>query len=336
MSKKIYILDKINIEKYLLDTVSPNLDYKINKIISVRAENRNSLKNFCFFVKLNTNIGIKQLFIKQAREFHRKEYERGKYIKLEPNRIFYEYQVIKLLKKIWPENCTPEIIYLDKKNHVLITSKIQSKKLLSSELKNGRLPQDQANIFGQLFGVLHSQTYGGKQLKINDKWKDHLINQINNCISWDAKNIWGKKIIDFLEKSENYPKSLIWFDSVPKNIYVAKEKPPVFLDFEMSFYFDPALDLAIFFSYLEVFKIEFPDKVDEVNLFINKFLSNYWSIWKKNISFDRSLKEDVSRRISQWQAIYLCFLAHTNQKIPSKSTRRNLNKISAAYFKANF
>lgn len=229
------------------------------------------------------------LYIKQTRDYAKTAID----IKVDPQRIYWEYQALIYFEKVLGIGVVPHVYYFDEKQNVLVMSDIvQGGSLLIDELANDNILPNLGKHFGELFGKLHFIKNDFK-LEINKEHQDWLKGALIEYNLAGAKKILPKETINrIISESDNATHTIIWGDAKPKNI-VIKNSSIKFFDLETVINWDVAYDTGTLLShwFLKISEGK-TELTNQAVIFINNFWKSYIEIANQNkISNISGLKE---------------------------------------------
>lgn len=298
-------LNSQNIYPYFLKHLAAKADFKVKKLLKVEEIIKHSKTNYIFKLKLETNQGKKTVFIKWAGQ-NKLDKKRGVINKQDSQRIVGEYRLIKLLTDCWGKKHVPTIYFFDKKNHTLAISDISTgKKLLAEEYATDKIPVKLGDLFGKMFGRLHSQTWGIKsEIAGSSLWKKQLISFYNFHYCFGIRKfVTESKVNKFLADSDKCPQTVTWGDPISRNIYVNQASFSA-IDFDQAANYDPAFDLGLFLSQPFILMLKNKNLERKCQLFIKDFLNAYLKELSKNNLITPRDSDWLLERAVNWLAVY--------------------------------
>lgn len=296
---------------------SLSLPIEISTIASVK-ELESGHNNFTFRAVVTTPKGKLPLILKQARPFNKRAWRQGRLVRQSPKRIEYEAAVLKFLESLWGPGVVPKTYWLDTTNAILILEDIsQDSAYLPEEFAKEKLWPQVGTTLGKLVGKLHASTFksipklpdaDGYVAWVNKRLHRHyLIAAKKHSIKERARA--------FYRHCDKPPHSLVWFDPVDRNIFVAGRQGVRLIDFEIAQPHDPAWDIGIITAPWLARSCSTDKRLQkDANLFINNFAKAYRTAWQDYGQSDEAQK--ILARANGYQGIYL--LSRVDGKYGSK------------------
>jgi thiamine kinase-like enzyme len=184
----------------------------------------------------------------------------------------------------------------------------RGRRLLLEDFVQENVHSEAGAIFGNLFGALHGQTFKIKQdIVSSQKWKKWVIKNVikENWVKAIKKHVSREKVEKFLTRADRAEKSIIWFDSVYRNIFI-KNRSIALFDFDLSMKNDPAIDIGVFLSHWVWMMLKEDSQLNKVSQkFIKNFISGYEKTFKKNLNNNKKELQKILERSIGWLAMYL-------------------------------
>lgn len=306
---KELILTEENIEGFLLKEVGPYLDFKIKKIKERDEISKYSNNNYLWRIRVILNNNKEKIFwIKQARKYNKRALSLGKKKSVDPLRICGEIKMIQLLQKIWGKKFVPEIYYFSSINCVAVMSDVsEGGKLLIEDFEKNKIHPELGRLFGRLFGILHSATYGKKiDCCSSEKWRQQLYNFFDEHLGLGIRKFVPPREVNlFYTEAKKATPAAIWADPVYRNIFIKKNGGVSMVDFDHAIAYDPAFDNGMFLSHWVWMGL----KNKKLKLESSKFIKDYWRSYirqlKKNRKIDKTKLEKIKERTIKWLGLYL-------------------------------
>lgn len=308
-----------NIHEFLQRFAQPKMDFSIEEIVERDEVSKYSNNNYLWRVVVKTPHGQKVLFVKQARAYNKRAWETKRerhYV--DPLRICGEYQMIKLLAKLWGKQYVPEIYYFDPVHCVLVMSDVGGGgRLLVDEFARGRVHPELGALIGRLFGKLHAATYESKQDCCGSPaWRKKIISFFGEWWLGQgiAKCVLPKELAAFYREAARAPRAWIWGDPVYRNIFVKPRGRVSIVDFDHTVAYDPAFDCGVLLAHWMWMKI----RSRKLGVRSRKFIDDFWRAYKREFIKHiphlriRGGKEglrvevdEIRKRALRWAGIYL-------------------------------
>lgn len=193
-------------------------------------------------IKVNNNSYV----IKQALP----EAKRIKNIKIKTSRINKECQAIRIFNRIM-DGIAPEIVHFDEENSLIVMKSLpEEAMLLEKELMEGKVDISVARKIAETLAFVHNRF-------MNDQMMDILLDNTYMIRDLKVAVMYGRYTDDdrFNDKIQRLGDKLlknkiclVHGDCSPKNIFV-NGNDIILIDFEQTYFGDPALDLSYVVSH---------------------------------------------------------------------------------------
>lgn len=271
-----------------------------------------------------------KLFIKQTRSYAKTAID----IALDPKRVKWEYENLKLFEQILGVGKVPHVYFYDSDNNIIVMSDVIGKgKLLVDDLSHNIIHTELAEAFADLFCRLHQSEHDFDSSSDNShrEWIRNAIAQYNTA---GAMKILPDNVVkEILDRSNNAEMTIIWGDAKPKNIIVDEDSIR-FFDLETVIKWDPAYDIGCFLSHWVIKAIEAEDKSDSMTLsssvkFINAFIVKYLKGASSHYNDPHKIKKLSERIIDYIGVMMLHRTDGTDQYDLEGSLRNSIRKHSS-------
>ena len=282
------ILNKGNIVEYIRDILPDRFNKEPKKIEELRGGIINTVHRVDF--------GNEKIILKQALTNAKSRYIS---CKINPERIIKEYEAISLFRKHAKLDELPQPIFIDKENYVMIVSSVPEPfKLLKESLINNIVDEEIAENIAKTLSRMHKSTMMRDEILFNFDNTENFINlKIKlQCLNITKENKIKKEIKKFINDSLKIRMVLLHGDIAPKNILVHNKKA-YFIDFEESYYGDPALDIGYLLAHYFLNAIN--------NNSLPLFYNAIDKIWEKYLQYINFKKEDIEKRLVKYIGIFL-------------------------------
>jgi len=303
---KELILTEASIESFLLKEVGPHLTHKIEEIKERDEISKYSNNNYLWRVRAILDGQEKILWIKQARKYNKRAFRVGKKIPVDPLRICGEIKMIRLLGRLWGKIFVPEIYYFNPYYCIAVMSDVsEGGKLLVEEFEKNRVYPELGSLFGRLFGLLHSATYGTRIECCGSKtWRKQLLEFFNQWLGLGIRKFVPKeKVNSFYKEAKKATPAMIWGDPVYRNIFIKNDGTVSMVDFDHAITYDPACDNGMFLAHWAWMGL----KSKKLKVKSKKFIGDYWQAYLKEFKKRKLAKETplIKKRTLKWMGIYL-------------------------------
>ncbi|MBI2552664.1 phosphotransferase [Candidatus Uhrbacteria bacterium] len=313
--RRQFEITKDNLHEFLRSFVQPRINFAIEEILKRDEVSKYSNNNYLWRVVVKTPRTRRVLFVKQAREHNKRAWEtKGEKHYVDPLRICGEYQIMKLLAKLWGKEYVPEIYYFDPVHCVLVMSDVGGGgSLLVEEFEQGRVHPELGALFGRLFGKLHANTYETKQDCCGSPaWRKKIISFFGGWWLGQgiAKFVPRQKLNAFYREVNCAPRAWIWGDPVYRNIFIKPHGRASMVDFDHTVAYDPAFDCGILTAHWMWMGL----KNAKLKIENEKFQRDFWRVYEKQFpplrlrGGEEGLRTEVDgikRRALRWAGIYL-------------------------------
>lgn len=301
-----------NLEQFLLQTARPKMSLDLQEILERDEVSKYSNNNYLWRMRVRTARGEETVYVKHARGHNRRAWQkRGRYLATDPDRICGEYRLLTHLQRAWGKGYVPEIYYFDPAHSVLVMSDVsRNARLLVEEFERGRVHGDLGKVFGKLFGVLHSSTYGAREDYCGSvKWREQLTWLFETWFPHGIrKHVGAREVRAFYTAVAHAPHSWVWGDAVHRNIFVrervTREWPRVsMVDFDHARTYDPALDAGMLLAHWGWMSVKSPKLQKESA----KFMRDFWVAYAREFQ-KRKLGGELPAlraRTQKWMGVYL-------------------------------
>ncbi len=267
-----------NVKEYFNSYIKSHIDEEI-RVIEIKEVIENTNVNYIFEVKYEKEKVIERIYLKHARPYLKV----NKNIKFSIDRQNFEYRSLIKFKEILVDNVVPDVLYFDRKNHVLALTDIgKNMQLIPYLLKKGIIYLDAIAYFGMIIGKIHASTYNNNVNIRNSDENAKFIDFIMRFRSASARQFVSEEVDNLLIEGNHSKTSLVYGDPFIKNIFM-NEKKVRFCDLEAVMRYDPGFDIGYALSDLIItglLNLKDPSVVRQI---IKNFLNGYQkSIKKRN------------------------------------------------------
>lgn len=275
------IITKKNVKKYVEERVIANLPFAAS-FVKAQPVTKHTYVNNLFRVTLKKDKESLNIYLRQALDHVKAQPE----IKLAPQRIFYEGQVLKRLnEEIFEKGIVPKVFFVDEENFILILSDVrEDSPVLVDELASGKVHPETGRSLGRTLGMLHGKTWEAKpshfdldQEKNQKQLKRHFFNRLEQ-----AKEIDPKVVQEIVDESKKAGCTFVAGDFASKNIFIHPKGEISFVDLERSFVGDPAFDLGFLIGHYLIELGNQPEIKEELLELVKEFTASYREAMQEN------------------------------------------------------
>lgn len=319
------IIGKANIKKYTTERVLPNLTYSA-KFVSAEEIKRHTYVNNVWRINLSSEKkGDHDIYLRQALDHIKVEPE----AKVPPQRIFYEFAV---LKRLYDEvfigfdyEVTPKPYFLDKGNFIIILSDVRlGSSILVEELAKGNIHLESGGCLGSVLGTMHGKTWGSKTFELDEEGnKKQLERHFFNRLA-QAQEIFPEPTKELIGQSNEATTTFVAGDFASKNIFIHQNGKISFVDLERSFVGDPAFDIGFLLGHYQLEVIQQPGLEKDYQQLLNAFRENY----KGNLSQSDEIIDQIFERANRFVGAVMLYRLYGRAK--SGEIKKELeNKMKA-------
>lgn len=265
-----------NIKGYITEQALPKFPY-LAKYIAAEEVKRHTYVNNIWRITLESNKkGRHDVYLRQALDHIKADPE----AKVPPQRIFYEFAVLKRLSvEIFANfdyEVTPKPYLEDKENFIIILSDVRKgSPILVDELSDGRIHPETGENLGKVLATLHSKTWGIETFELdkegNEKQlKRHFYNRLEQ-----AQEKYPELTEKLIEKSSRATTTFVAGDFASKNIFIHPDKTISFVDLERSFVGDPAFDIGFLLGHYQIAVLQNSRLEKDYKKLLKAFKINY-------------------------------------------------------------
>lgn len=253
------MLNKKNLKKYLLEH---NLTEDVQKCEV--EELSGGIINRIFRAKTEKGVFVLKQFLDKAKI--------DKNIRLSPKRFFYEKYAINYLDRILDKKITPPIVFFDDKNKIICMKDLGVNNRLDNLMLSNRLKPDVFSKIGKVLAEIHNKSF------FNDSLSLLFDNEEFQELKFDYRYYRTMKYSSLIyardELIQNCRKNKITFihnDLKINNFFVLDNNKFCLIDYEGSYYGDPAFEVGYLLGHLFVYYFNQP------NLRNKKIVLNFWN-----------------------------------------------------------
>lgn len=228
------------------------------------------------------------------------------------DRVWREVLALRTLATLLPAGTVPEVLFEDRENYLFaMTAAPRDHVVWKSELLAGRLAPGVAGALGSLLGVVHSQTWNGRNVSpvLRDRQVfDEL--RIDPYYRWIATRDpeMQPALQQLIDQTMTREDCLTLADFSPKNILLADGRI-ILLDFETAHVGDPAFDVGFFLTHLLLKSLH----VSQIREALLHEIREFWSAYRREFS-DPAIASAIETRTGAHLAA--CLLARVDGKSP--------------------
>lgn len=168
-------------------------------------------------------------------------------------RIFQEAAAMRVMKRILPPGCVPDVLFEDRENYVLAMSCVPEPHVVwKKELLEGRVSLETGRTIAGHLATLHLQTCMSSSVPSELGDRSMFVELRVEPFYWRMKPVHPElvHVIDAATRSlEEHVVSFVHADYSPKNMLI-HSAGVTYVDHETAHYGDPAFDIGFFFSHL--------------------------------------------------------------------------------------
>jgi 5-methylthioribose kinase len=200
-----------------------------------------------FVYRLDTDKG--QFYLKQRPTYIKTRPE----IPRNPQDVADEIHAYELLSGVMPKGSVPQLVHVDRKECLFITSAAKNEgTVLSEAIASGKYEVHSGELVGELLASLHGKTLGSELIiRDNEREKqfyDRQYQWLVRDLPYKNESVRQQTLAKTLQIAAS-PKALIWGDLSPKNIVLSNDSV-AFVDLETVHKGDPAFDLGYILGHI--------------------------------------------------------------------------------------
>lgn len=269
-------INQKNIKDYTAKKVLPSLSYQA-KLVSAEEVKRHTYVNNIWRITLTSDTkGGHDVYLRQALD-HIKADPRAK---VSPQRIFYEFAVLKRLSSEifvgFDHEVTPKPYFLDKENFIIILSDVRKgSPILVDELSKGRLHPETGENLGKVLATLHKKTWGIETFELDKEGNEkqlqrHFYNRLEQ-----AQEKFPELTEKLIKESSWATTTFVAGDFASKNIFIHPDNTISFVDLERSFVGDPAFDIGFLLGHYQIEVLQNPRLEKDYDKLVKAFKISY-------------------------------------------------------------
>lgn len=176
-------------------------------------------------------------------------------LEIPPDRYFYEKAAINYLDKLLDEKITPKIIFFDDASKTICMKDFNAERMDQLLHSHKIKPMLFKNI-GKILAEIHN--HSSKDKEVLERFDNNAFHKLSVDYRYykydDEFNSRIKKVRDTLIKGMNKNKiTFVHHDLKPNNFFVLSNNRFGLIDYEQSYYGDPAPDVGYFLAHLLVY-----------------------------------------------------------------------------------
>lgn len=270
------IISQENIQKYTKKKILPSLPYSA-KFLSAEEVKRHTYVNNIWQITLSSKKkGKHNLYLRQALDHIKAD----PVVKVPPQRIFYEFAVLKRLsEEIFSDfeyEVVPKVHLLDKENFIVVLSDVRKgSPILVDELGEGRTHSEGGDNLGKVLATLHSRTWGIKTFELDKAGNEkqlqrHFFNRLEQ-----AEKLFPELTQRLIKESSRATTTFVAGDFASKNIFIHPNGTISFVDLERSFVGDPAFDIGFLLGHYQIEVLQKPELKENYEALKSTFRGSY-------------------------------------------------------------
>jgi 5-methylthioribose kinase len=264
------MINKNNLKKYLIEKKLISSKYEIEELSG-------GIINKIYRVKTDENSYVIKQFLKQAKT------DKKLRIPSHNLRFFYEKSAINYLGK----EMTPKIVFFDEKNKIICMEDLGEENRLDLLMLSNKLNTKIFSVIGKKIAEMHNRSFNNKVLQtIFNNESFHELSLEHRYY----KKIDPKLLKERDELMRNCRRNNIVFihhDLKMKNFFVIDNEFRL-IDFEQSYYGDPAFDVGYFLGHLMIYYY------NKASLRNRAMVLNFWNSYINNLKFKYKQKLEAN------------------------------------------